>query len=29
MTKLFNKLVVLDDVSENPAITRNNKLLNS
>ena len=29
MKKLFNILVVLDDVSDNPAITRNNKLLNS
>ena len=27
--KLFNILVILDDVSDNPAITRNNKLLNS
>ena len=27
--KLLNILVVLDDVSDNPAITRNNKLLNS
>ena len=27
--KLFNILVSLDDVSDNPAITRNNKLLNS
>ena len=25
----FNILVILDDVSDNPAITRNNKLLNS
>ena len=29
MKKLFNILVILDDVSDNPAITRNNKLLNS
>ena len=29
MNKLFNILVILDDVSDNPAITRNNKLLNS
>ena len=28
MKKLFNILVILDDVSDNPAITRNNKLLN-
>ena len=27
--QLFNILVILDDVSDNPAITRNNKLLNS
>ena len=27
--KLFNILVILDDVSDNPAITRNNKLLSS
>ena len=27
--KLFNILVILDDVSDNPAITRNSKLLNS
>ena len=29
MKKLFNILVIFDDVSDNPAITRNNKLLNS
>ena len=29
MKKLFNILVILDDVSDNPVITRNNKLLNS
>ena len=29
MKKLFNILLILDDVSDNPAITRNNKLLNS
>ena len=29
MKKLFNILIILDDVSDNPAITRNNKLLNS
>ena len=28
MKKLFNILVILDDVSDNPAITRKNKLLN-
>ena len=29
MKKIFNILVILDDVSDNPAITINNKLLNS
>ena len=29
MKKLFNILIILDDVFDNPAITRNNKLLNS
>ena len=29
MKKLFNVLVVLDDVSDNPAVTRNNKMSNS
>ena len=29
MKKLFSILVILDDVSDNPAITRNIKLLNS
>ena len=29
MKQLFNILVVLDDVSDNPAITRHDKLLNS
>ena len=29
MKKLFNIFLVLDDISDNPAITRNNKLLNS
>ena len=29
MKKLSNILVILDDVSDNPAITRNNKLLSS
>ena len=29
MNKLYNCCIILDDVSDNPAITRNNKLLNS